>query len=48
MGTLFESKAAIDPDYMRKKKAAEKKIGREMTPEEFESQYLEMRGGAVD
>lgn len=46
MGTLFESKAAIEPDYMRKKKAAERKAGRQLTNEEFESKYLEM-GGAV-
>lgn len=46
MGVLFESKAAIDPDYMRKKRAAEKKAGRPLTNEEFETQYLTL-GGAV-
>lgn len=40
MGTLFESKVAIGPDYMRKKKAAEKKAGRKMSNEEFEENFL--------
>lgn len=45
MGTLFNSMAAIEPDYMRKKKAAEKAVGHELTAEEFENNYLEIRGG---
>lgn len=45
MGTLFESKAAIEPDYMRKKKAVEKKLGRTISPEEFEEKYLVINGG---
>ena len=45
MGTLFESKAAIEPDYMRKKKAVEKKLGREISRAEFEAHYLEINGG---
>ena len=45
MGVLFESKAAIDPDYMRKKKAAEKQAGRRLSNEEFESLYLVTGGG---
>lgn len=47
MGTLFESKAAIEPDYMRKKKAVEKKLGREISRAEFEEHYLEINGGAA-
>lgn len=47
MGLLFASKAAIEPDYMRKKKAAEKQLGRSLTNEEFERDYLEL-GGVVD
>ena len=47
MGLLFESKAAIDPDYMRKKKAAEKKAGRTLTNEEFETEFLKA-GGVLD
>lgn len=45
MGTLFESKAAIEPDYMRKKKAVEKKLGRKISNQEFEDSYLELGGG---
>lgn len=45
MGLLFESKVAIDPDYMRKKRAAEQRIGRELTNEEFEAEYLKIGGG---
>ena len=47
MGVLFESKAAIEPDYMRKKKAVEKKIGRELSNAEFESKYLKTKDGDV-
>lgn len=36
MGTLFKSKAAIDPDYMRKKRKAEQKAGKQMTPAEYD------------
>lgn len=46
MGVLFESKAAMEPDYMRKKRAAEKAAGRKLTNEEFESQYLTTGGGS--
>ena len=46
MGLLFESKAATDPDYMRKKKAAEKKAGRQLTNEEFETDFLK-KGGVL-
>lgn len=46
MGVLFESKAAIEPDYMRKKKAVEKRLGHEISNAEFEDKYLEInRGG---
>lgn len=45
MGVLFESKAAIEPDYMRKKKAAEKAAGRKLTNKEFEEEFLEIGGG---
>jgi hypothetical protein len=45
MGVLFESKAAIDPDYMRKKRAAERKAGHALTVEEFENNYLKLGGG---
>lgn len=45
MGTLFESKAAIEPDYMRKKKAVEKKLGRPVSRSEFEKKYLEINEG---
>ena len=44
---MFESKTAIEPDYMRKKKAAERKAGRKLTNEEFEADFLKL-GGAVD
>lgn len=46
MGVLFESKADIEPDYMRKKKAVEKKIGRKISNQEFEDQYLVNSGGS--
>ena len=46
MGVLFESKAAIEPDYMRKKKAAEKAAGRKLTNKEFEDEFLEVGGGS--
>lgn len=45
MGTLFQSKAAIEPDYMRKKKAVEKKLGHKITNAEFEADYLVIDGG---
>lgn len=45
MGVLFESKAAIEPDYMRKKKRAEKQLGRKISNREFEEKYLEINGG---
>lgn len=46
MGLLFESMVAIDPDYMRKKRAAEKKVGHRLTNEEFEREFL--KNGGVD
>ena len=45
MGTLFDSKAAIEPDYMRKKKAVEKRLGHQITNKEFEDNYLVINGG---
>lgn len=45
MGTLFESKAAIEPDYMRKKKAIEKRLGHNISNQEFEEKYLVLNGG---
>lgn len=48
MGTLFNSKAAIEPDYMRKKKAVEKEIGREISNKEFEEKYLVINSGGGD
>ena len=48
MGLLFDSKVATDPDYMRKKRAAEKRAGKALTNEEFEAQYLKIGGGAAD
>lgn len=47
MGTLFNSMTAIDPDYMRKKKAAEKASGRLLSNEEFETQFLKIGGVVV-
>lgn len=46
MGVLFESKAAIEPDYMRKKKAVEKQLGHKISNAEFESKYLVIGGGS--
>lgn len=40
MGTLYQSKAAIEPDYMRKKTAVEHRLGRKITNAEFEEEYL--------
>lgn len=40
MGVLFNSKVAIEPDYMRKKKAVENRIGHAISNAEFESKYL--------
>ena len=48
MGTLFTSKAAMEPDYMRKKKAVEKKLGREISNKEFEDNYFIINGGVED
>lgn len=45
MGVLFESKAAIEPDYMRKKKAVEKRLGHKISNAEFEDKYLKIDGG---
>lgn len=45
MGVLFESKAAIEPDYMRKKKAVEKQLGHKISNAEFGSKYLVIGGG---
>lgn len=46
MGLLFNSRVAMEPDYMRKKKTVEKEIGRRLSNKEFERDYLES-GGAV-
>lgn len=48
MGVLFESKAAIEPDYMRKKKAVEKRLGHSISNAEFEDKYLEINRGGED
>lgn len=48
MGTLFESKAAIEPDYMRKKRSVEKKLGHGISNKEFEDKYLVVNGGVED
>ena len=48
MGTLFESKAAIEPDYMRKKKAVERKLGRRISNKEFEEKHLVINRGVED
>ncbi len=48
MGLLFESKVATDPDYMRKKRAAEAKLHRKLTNEEFESKFLKNGGVTVE
>lgn len=45
MGTLFTSKAAIEPDYMRKKKAVEKRLGHRISNIDFEERYLVTGGG---
>lgn len=45
MGVLFNSKVAIEPDYMRKKKAVENRIGHAISNAEFESKYLVTGGG---
>lgn len=45
MGVLFESKAAIEPDYMRKKKAVERRLGHSISNAEFEDKYLVINGG---
>jgi hypothetical protein len=45
MGVLFESKAAIEPDYMRKKKAVERRLGHEISNAEFEEKHLKINGG---
>jgi len=45
VGLLFESKAAIEPDYMRKKKAVEKRLGRTISNQEFEDKYLFINSG---
>jgi len=46
MGVLFNSKVAIEPDYMRKKKAVENLIGHAISNAEFESKYLVTGGGS--
>lgn len=46
MGVLFNSKVAIEPDYMRKKKAVENRIGHAISNAEFESKYL-VTGGVL-
>lgn len=48
MGVLFESKAAIEPDYMRKKNAVEKKLGHKISNAEFENEHLKINGGVED
>lgn len=45
MGTLYNSKAAIEPDYMRKKKAIENRLGHPISSAEFEDKYLVIDGG---
>lgn len=46
MGVLFQTKVAIEPDYMRKKKAAEKLVGHALTNEEFEAEYYKQGDGS--
>lgn len=46
MGVLFDSKCATEPDYMRKKKKAEKKAGRRLTNDEFERDYYKPQDGS--
>lgn len=46
MGTLFNSAAAIEPDYMRKKKKVEQRLGRTISNAEFERDYLKIGGGS--
>ena len=45
MGVLFKAKAAIEPDYMRKKKQAEAAAGHKLSTSEFEENYLKIGGG---
>lgn len=45
MGTLYNSKAAMEPDYMRKKKAIENRLGHPISSAEFEDKYLVIDGG---
>lgn len=45
MGTLYKSRAAIEPDYMRKKTEVEKKLGRQISNREFEDNYLVINDG---
>lgn len=40
MGLLFSSQAVIDEGYYRKKRSAERRLGKTLTNDEFESAYL--------
>lgn len=45
MGTLMDRKSGYVPDYYAQKRATENKIGRKISNEEFERDYLVMNGG---
>ena len=45
MGVLFQSKTAIEPDYMRKKTEVEKRLKRKISRKEFEENFLDAGGG---
>lgn len=46
-GTLFTSLSGRVPDYYQQKTLAEKRLGRSMTNQEFESGYLVVRDGST-
>lgn len=47
MGLIDNNSMSFRAGFYEQKRKAEKKLGRELSREEFESQYLEI-GGAVD
>lgn len=47
MGVLFKSQSGLVPNYYEQKNQAEAAVGRKLTNEEFERDYLNVGGGLL-
>lgn len=46
-GLIFESLSWMVPDYYEQKNRVERRLGRHLSNNEFERDYLDLRGGVV-